>query len=420
MQQNATIQATAQKMHNVIVSANENGDLPSEIELLQTGYWDSPTHGQFYIGEDDIPLYIENFNNDVRAHSSTTGIPIDFEHKTDGGAGAWIKKLEQRPNDRGGISIWGSIEWTTVGASAIKGGVYKFISPEFAPRGYYDPEGRAPDTDCVLLGAGFTNRPLFKGLAYVKASDTSGNAVDDNNSKESLNMDLATIRSKAIADLTDEEKAYVAEHKDELTADERVTYGLESAPVVEEAPAEATAEEAAPVEAEAETVEVTPVVATPVTASEGQVVISASELEQIKLLASEATAAREALAAKQASEEIISVAFSASDNGQKFKSDQKADVVSFYLSCNDEQRKAFTSLVSAMPSVVSASDFASTGSSKEVSSTASAQAGTLMEKANAIVAASDGSMTFSAALQKVAKDEPELAQAYEKSLKEGN
>ncbi|MDP9694476.1 UNVERIFIED_ORG: hypothetical protein J2X79_002035 [Arthrobacter globiformis] len=48
-------------------------------------------------------------------------------------------------------------------------------------------------------------------------------------------MTLEEIRANQVADLNDEEKAFLAEHKAELTAEELTTYGL-AEPEVPETP----------------------------------------------------------------------------------------------------------------------------------------------------------------------------------------
>jgi phage I-like protein len=80
------------------------------------------------------------------------GIPID--HATDfaapqglpAPAAGWIKQLEVRDG-----AIWGRVEWTPQGASAITTGQYRYISPVFE----YSPKGEV----IRLLRAGLTNNP---------------------------------------------------------------------------------------------------------------------------------------------------------------------------------------------------------------------------------------------------------------------
>lgn len=86
-------------------------------------------------------------------------------------------------------------------------------------------------------------------------------------------MDLALIRQKAPADVTADEKAFLAEHKSELTAAELVAYEIESTPA-------ANTEDTEVVE---ETEEVKEAVAVAASIKDGKnVLVSASEYESLK------------------------------------------------------------------------------------------------------------------------------------------
>jgi hypothetical protein len=382
----------------IAITADDSGTLPSEIELLQTGMWDAPYHGMFMVTSDDLREYVQNFADDVRPSSSTAGLPIDAEHDTDGGAYGWIKSLSVKPNDQGGESLWGHVEWTDLGKQALTGGVYKFFSPEFCPDGYMDPEGFSDDCDNVLLGGGLTNRPLFKNLTPVMASDGTQGATDDKkifiSIKERSMPTLDEIRVKEASDLTAEDKQVLTDHKSELSADELTKFDLK---------ADETAEDKTEVVADK------PVVAEPVAASDkGNVTISAGELAALKDQAAQGVLANQKLVTAAATDEINQLAFSASE-GVKFAMDQKTDVVAFYLSCNDAQKEAFTKLVKAMPAHVSAGDMTATGSGADAMNNGEAYS-QLKQAADKLVA--DGkAKTFSQALVMATDQNPDLAKA---------
>lgn len=385
---------------SLLIRADDSGQLPSEIEILQTGMWDAPYHGMFMVTRDDLSQYVLNYNSDVRPNSSTSGLPIDAEHDTDGGAYGWLKSLYIVDNPDGTASLWAKTEWTSLGVTALSGGIYKFFSPEFCPDGYQDPEGFAEDCDNVLLGGGLTNRPLFKNLTPVMASDGSKKAGDESKiyidvKETKLMPTLDEVRVKDAATLSADEKQFLTDNKTELSADELTKFGFEvEAPVVE------------PV---VEPVVVAPI-ATPVAASDKTAVtISASELTALKEQAAQGVLANSKLMASEATAEIEGLAFTASD-GIKFKMDQKSSVVDFYISCSDKQRKAFVDIIKEMPAAVSASSFVASGSRDDAASDGQAYS-QLKVEADKLMA-SDKTLTFDKALVQASDANPELAKAY--------
>ncbi|KAA0683348.1 phage protease [Roseomonas genomospecies 6] len=86
-------------------------------------------------------------------------LAIDYDHAADlaapkGGmapAAGWIKELSARAD-----GIWGRVEWTKAGASAIADKEYRFISPSFL----HTKDGIVTR----IVGAGLTNRPALPGL----------------------------------------------------------------------------------------------------------------------------------------------------------------------------------------------------------------------------------------------------------------
>lgn len=400
---------TAQKLRagkltkSLLIRADDSGELPSEIEILQTGMWDAPYHGMFMVSRDDLVEYITHYNNDIRPSSSKTGLPIDAEHDTDGGAYGWLKDPWIVENPDGSSSLWGKTEWTSLGTEALKSGVYKFFSPEFCPDDYMDPEGLMPDCDNVLLGGGLTNRPLFKNLTPVMASDGTKKAGDDNKMYINVKKDnkpmpvLDEVRVKDVASLSDEEKQFLTDNKAELSTDELTKFDLAegnepAAPVADPVP------------------EPTPEPTTPVEASEkGSVTISASELTALKDQAAQGVLANQKLLAADATAKISGLAFSATD-GVKFKMDQKTTVVDFYLSCNDAQKTQFETILKEMPSAVSAADMTSIGSTADAPDSGAAY--NQLKMAADKLMADDKTLTFDKALIMASDANPDIAKSY--------
>jgi len=419
------------------IKADDSGNAPVQIELLSTGMWDAPFHGVFMITPQDLQQYCDNFNADVRASSSTQGLPIDYEHDADGGAAGWIMGLSVGPASdptlaaSGITSLWASVEWTPNGAQAIIDGEYKFISPEFCPEGYMDPEGVLDDLDNVLIGAGLTNRPLLKGLQPVTAHDgtqktfDNSKSMNDNTGKlfikikkanagDNPQMELAEITKKETATLSEDEKKFLADHKSELSADEVAKFGLDEAPAnpdnANENNENTNTETNEPVNQPAATT--TPEPAAPVAASEGSVTISASELASLKASAEKGAVAHAQLERKTASEHIDAQLFN--DSGVKLKPELRDEAVSHYLSLNDKQREAFDKLMEGVQPIVDRLQFNDTGTGADPAQTGNSATAQIRVKANEMV--KEQGITYAEAVVKVATENPDLAKAYESEL----
>lgn len=115
-------------------------------------------------------------------------IPIDRDHSgaDDGGrrdtrAAGWftgeakvVQAGEQTPAGevQDHISVWAEVKWTPAAVSEIEGGEFRFISAEwgFADR---DPKSGLMTGLVDLAAATLTNRPFFKNMAPVTASEIS-------------------------------------------------------------------------------------------------------------------------------------------------------------------------------------------------------------------------------------------------------
>jgi len=375
--------------------------LPTEIEILKAGSWDTPNHGKFDISESDLDEYVDNFNKGTRK-----GIPIDLEHKTDSGAVGWVQSLR-----RVGNSLMGGIDWTQTGATLLKDKAYKYFSPEFVVSGYKDPEGKLAADRNVLLAGALTNRPLFKDLQAIVANDKSKDGNSGNNViyAKGDSMQLDEVRKKTVADLTQEEKTFLGENKDSLSNAEQIAFGLVevAAPVVE-TPAAAAPIEAAPVAGEPAAVAASDKT---VTGKEGETVtISASELDTLKKGAELGKIAHAELEHKKASDQVEGYI-----TAGEFKPGGKDAITNFVLSLNDEQRKVFANDVvgNIQTQTITAGEI---GSSEQGSIGTAAKA--LDEKANEIMASEK--ISYASAVKKAGEQNPQLYKEYEAELKPTN
>lgn len=229
------------KMHEmrtrVFVTADNSGTLPSRIEVLRAGMWpDASNKGMLYITNEDLLEMAANAKAGmgVPGGDITIGLPIDFMHEEWAEAAGWMKGFVVED----GILYADPVEWTTKGAEALRGGMFKCFSPSFYPKclgEWCDPEDWNRTAVNVLVGGALTNIPFFKDLQPIMASRNSqeGNgryqyfvAAD---SERSNMPTLEEVRVKAAADLSEEDKTLLAENKDKLNADERVKFGFETA-----------------------------------------------------------------------------------------------------------------------------------------------------------------------------------------------
>lgn len=187
------------------------GKPPKEIQILPTGKWDHPSYGVISITPDDIIEFKENFDKKIRKDIPITQGHESFDEKP---AVGWFTKVD----DRGEQGLWGQVDWNETGKTALKQKAFKYFSPEFH-QFYEDPETREEYKN-VLVGGALTNKPYFKELKAVVFSDKDLISLSDDN----MELELKDLLKKDVAELTDEEKVFINEHKDELSEDEATKF----------------------------------------------------------------------------------------------------------------------------------------------------------------------------------------------------
>lgn len=122
---------------------------------------------------------IANIAKDFRAIAADPyfdGLLVDADHlshdlseKTE--AYAWLMNVEVRDGQ-----LWGELEWTDLGASAISGNRYKYFSTEYGP-GDFEVLGSGRVRPSRLSGLSLTNRPNNKGGRRIQ--NRSQTATED-------------------------------------------------------------------------------------------------------------------------------------------------------------------------------------------------------------------------------------------------
>jgi len=367
------------------IKAGENGQLPPKIQILPIGKWDTVPYDTLEITASDCEEMIKNFADKVRAGDS---LPIDVDHDGKQAAG-WMTALELQAD-----GLWASVEWTDLGKLLLGEKRYKFFSPEFNPD-YTDPENKHKKLTNVLIGGGLVNRPLFKELKPLVANDH----LTEKRTGIMLfieHMDLKELKKRKTAgeSLTADEEAYV---KANDKADEEKEAEIKAkAKKADEEKAESEAEKKKEEEAKK--------------AKEPQMrSISAAEYDALKKMADRGVEAADKLEAKEINEKVTSWMFS--ETGGKFAPAIKEDLVSFYKTLDETQRKTFGELVDKMPEQKAL--FNEYGSAEVL--TPGKKADILTVRAREIMEKTKGDkkpMKFSEAMKQAVRENPELGETY--------
>lgn len=322
-----------------------------KLEVLKTGAWNT-AKGKFTLAASDLNQMAENFNSDVRPHSSTTGLPVDEEHDKKA-ALAWLKNPSVEANDKGGHTLFMDAELTGSGAEKVRDGTYKFFSPEVHFQ-HEDPEGILPKLRNVLMGGGFTNRPLFKGLAGIPALTASDGTADEDNkiyvNEQESKVDLSTIRTKKNAEVTAEERKLLDAAKDQLNDTEKAEFYPDEAKAAAD---KAAADKAATDKVEADKVAASEAAAA--AAKGGTITLDASEVATLQANAAAGLEASEKLKRNEAEGEVTEMFFSEA-NGLKLPTDMKSGVTDLWLNASEEEKETLKKIAENSKPLLEAND----------------------------------------------------------------
>lgn len=363
----------------------------TRIEVFKSGSWKTEK-GSFSLSANDFGQMVDNYNNDVRPHSSTHGLPIDEEHSKQAAIG-WLKEPKVEANDKGGTSLFMDAHWTRRGMQMVKDGTYKFFSPEvhFV---HPDPEGVLPTLRNVLMGGGATNRPLFKSLAGIPALTASDGTSDPdnkvyvNNDKKELAVDLSTIRGKKNEDVTADERKVLDAAKDQLNDEEKGRFYP-----ADKKPASVTANDT--------------VVTDLGGAGKTVVTLDASELQTLQANAARGLEASEKLRRNEAEAEVTDMCFSET-NGLKLPTDMKSEITNLWLDASEAEKATLKKIFEKTPSMLNANDRTEMGSG---SGDGAGDAQSLLDDKVSEVQASEAGkkLSYSEALMEARRKYPDIA-----------
>jgi phage I-like protein len=385
----------------LFAEAAASAAVPEEIHVVPTGTWNHPMYGEMEITPADIAEFVQNFSRGVRLD-----IPITAGHDNGMSGGelpaiGWFTELI----DRGAAGLYASTKWTAEGKQLLTDGSFKYFSPEFYEQ-YSDPE-TGVKYGHVLVGGALTNKPYFKELEPVVAQFSEPDIMNQFN----LDMKLKDILAKEPAKLSELEKAFVKEHKSELNAEQTTAF---ASVFDESAPAETEEEKAAREEKEQgdanEAAGKNRDGSVKVEASEkGTVVITAAELAALRSKADKGQEAFSQVETMKLDAEVSKMIFSATNAEGRILPKSKDAIVSFMKTLSEKQRDQFRNIVNALPTSKMFGELGDAGKQVDASETAVAKIDALVKEA---VKASEGKLSYSAALAKVTKENPKLASEY--------
>lgn len=176
----------------IILSEAVGEDGLIEVQLLKTGTFKDPRYGKFSITRKMFSEMIDNFKKGTRGQE----ISIDYIHKADDVAAAWIKELYEKPY-KDGYGLFAKVKPTGSGKKSLSEEEFKYLSADFDPN-YIDNE-KGEKHGCVLEGAALTNRPVIKGMQPVQLSEelTGEDAnMDGVKPYEEIEIELNEMKNK--------------------------------------------------------------------------------------------------------------------------------------------------------------------------------------------------------------------------------
>lgn len=184
------------------------------VQLLRTGDFKYGGYGAFQITPDTLRELKSNYDNNIRR----VKIAVDYFHEAFAEAAGWIEGIELRAGDN---ELWITVDWTPEAVEKIMAKEIRYLSADM-DFNYMDIES-GQEYGCVLLGAGLTNRPYIKDMKAI----LSELAIKDrkkeillNDKKKETTMPTFDDIMKCVNDLTDDQKAQLADKLGTVKASE--------------------------------------------------------------------------------------------------------------------------------------------------------------------------------------------------------
>lgn len=145
----------------------KNGDIV-RVQIMRTGSWQHQEYGEVKITKKIIKDIVKNFEEDVRGIE----LAVDENHEENHKALAWFKELIVEED---GNALFADVKLTAKGAALLNEGAYKYFSPEIIFHTVDEESGNFISN--LLNGGAFTNRPFFKRMKPLMASEDANTGV---------------------------------------------------------------------------------------------------------------------------------------------------------------------------------------------------------------------------------------------------
>lgn len=132
-----------------------------EIQIMRTGNWKHPMYGEIKVDQTVLKDVKKNFDSNERGIE----LAVDENHEGNHKALGWYKNLTLKGKD----ALFATIELTKKGAELLTEGAYKYFSPEIVFKKMDEETGKLQTN--LLIGGAFTNRPFFKAMQPLLASE---------------------------------------------------------------------------------------------------------------------------------------------------------------------------------------------------------------------------------------------------------
>ena len=156
----------------------------SWVELVRSGKFygnTGPKPREITLTEEDIYAMARTYDQVLAEEWFSAGAPVGYNHASAMGdrtpeatrAAARIQQVEVRPNDHGGLSLWGLFSWTAEGARRVEAGDFSAVSAEIIPPAAATSKlTRQPMGGFTLVGASLTNSPFVPSMQRPSLSGT--------------------------------------------------------------------------------------------------------------------------------------------------------------------------------------------------------------------------------------------------------
>ena len=132
-----------------------------QIQIMRSGKWSHPMYGEINITPEVLTDVKKNFDEQARG----IDLAVDENHESNHKALGWFRELTKKGKD----SLFATIELTKKGAELLSEGAYKYFSPEIVFNKQDEESGKSIKN--LLIGGAFTNRPFFKAMQPLLASE---------------------------------------------------------------------------------------------------------------------------------------------------------------------------------------------------------------------------------------------------------